>query len=136
MKAMYIHVPPCFFCMKYNLFHCLRYMYLLVFAVMNSEEPAQWPSFCVQYLTLLCLHTITVLPFTIVYFGSEVHACTLYFKCTTQYYTTWYIYILSLYFHSLQYTLGVKYTVLRIYYSILHLSTVLLHYKYREFTHY
>ena len=30
----------------------------------------------VQYLTLLYLHTITVLPLTIVYFVSEVH-CTL-----------------------------------------------------------
>ena len=38
----------------------------------------------VQYLTLLSLHTITVLPLTTVYIVSEV--CTLYFKCTTQYY--------------------------------------------------
>ena len=34
------------------------------------------------------LHTITVLPFTTVYFRSEVLACTLYFKCTTLYYTS------------------------------------------------
>ena len=49
-----------------------------------------------QYLTLLSLHTITVLPLTTVYFVSEVHSTS-----NVQYQT---LYILSLYFNWLQYT--------------------------------
>ena len=52
----------------YNVCHCMCDVVLGLVLQINFDKH-------LQYLTLLSLHTITVLPLTTVYFVSEVH-CT------------------------------------------------------------